>query len=231
MNTNPTNTSRIPLGIFLGVFIFVFTLVFGISIITTSLSPKSYRGAARVEVTYKSTGSGRKTFYDSTLAQTECEAIKSELVMRRVIDDLNLDEAWGKKFGVGTLKTWESLKLLEGITSIHPVPNTTLIEIDVFDDSPDDAATLANSIAKIYTSYIANNNQELEVQIIDSAYADKIPVRPNKPLNYFLGIVTGIFLGLLAGGLIALIVFIKSRKASKFQQVNLPQTNIPDPPP
>ena len=30
--------------------------------------------------------------------------------MRKVIVDLNLNEAWGKKYDVGTFKTWETLE-------------------------------------------------------------------------------------------------------------------------
>ena len=213
--------SKIPFGIFFGVFIFVFTLVFGISIVTTSLIPKTYMAETRVEVKYKSADGGQtrtEKTYDSTLAQTEARVICSEVVLRRVIDELNLNEAWGKKYGVGTFKTWETLKFLQGMTSIHPVRDTTLIEIGVFYDNPDDAAIIANDIAKAYVGYAATNSNELQVQIIDSAYADKFPVRPNEPLNYFLGIVSGIFLGLLAGGGIALIVFLKNRKASQISE-------------
>ena len=85
------------------------------------------------------------------------------------------------------------------MTSIHSVPATALIKIQTYNDNPEDAATIANSIAKAYTNYTATNNNEVLAQIVDSAYANKIPVRPNKPLNYTLGILIGLFLGFLTG--------------------------------
>jgi capsular polysaccharide biosynthesis protein len=218
MKDNPTISIEFLIGIFLGVFVFVFTLIFGICIVTTSLTPKSYESEVRVKVKYNSADGGQTRsgkYYGSTLAQTEAEIISSEIIMRQVVLDLNLNEAWGKKYGVGTLKTWETLEFLTNMISIHPVPDTALIKIQTYNDSPEDAATIANSIAKAYISYTATNNNEVVAQIIDSAYANKIPVRPNKPLNYTLGIVGGLFLGFLAGLGTALIVFLKNRKASK----------------
>ena len=42
------------------------------------------------------------------------------------------------------------------------------------------------------------------VQVTDRAEPGHAPVRPNKPLNIFIGVVAGGFLGLLAGGASAL---------------------------
>jgi capsular polysaccharide biosynthesis protein len=220
MKVNPAANVRFPIGIFFWVFVFVSTLVFGISVVATSLGPKAYASAARVEVKYKP-AEGKQTrsekrFFDPSLAKTESEVINSEVVMTKAIGNLNLNVVWGKKYyNDETRKTWESLKILKGRTIIRPVPDTTLIEIRVYDDNPDDAATTANGIAKAYTSYVATNDNNLQAQIIDSAYATNTPVRPNKALNYFWGIVTGFLLGLLAGAGIALIVFLKNRKANK----------------
>jgi capsular polysaccharide biosynthesis protein len=223
MKENPTAVARIPFGTFFTVFIFVFTLVLLMTIITTSLEPKTYMSAARVEVQYKSADSGQfrteKRIYDSTLAKTESEVINSEVIMRKVIGDLNLNEVWGKAYNNDeTLKTWESLKLLNQRTLVYPVTGTTLIQISFYDENPDDAAKIANSIANAYTSYVATNSNELQAQIIDSAYSDKFPVRPNTTLNYLLGTLVGIFLGLLAGAGIALLVFLKNRNIAKISK-------------
>ena len=43
--------------------------------------------------------------YDPYFIQTESELIRSEAVLGKVIKDLNLNEAWGKKQGGGTLTT------------------------------------------------------------------------------------------------------------------------------
>ena len=44
------------------------------------------------------------------------------------------------------------------------------------------------------------------MQIIDKAEPGRAPVRPNKPLNIFIGAVAGGFMGLIAGAISALIV-------------------------
>jgi uncharacterized protein involved in exopolysaccharide biosynthesis len=45
------------------------------------------------------------------------------------------------------------------------------------------------------------------VQIVDRAEPGRAPVRPNKPLNIFIGVVAGGFLGLVAGAVSALVWF------------------------
>lgn len=223
MKDNPDASTRIPIGIFFWVFIFVFTLVFGISVVCTSIAPKSYVGGTRIEVKYKFTDGkqsrSEKEYYDIALAKTESGVINSEVVLRKAIHDLDLNNAWGKKYFHGeTLKTWETLDILKGRIIVRPIPDTTLMEIRVYDDNPIDAAATANGVAQAYAGYVATNRVELEVQIIDSAYPAKNPVRPNKSLNYFFGVVTGVFLGLLAGTGVALIVFLKNRKALQISE-------------
>jgi capsular polysaccharide biosynthesis protein len=139
--------------------------------------------------------------------------------MRKVIVDLNLNEVWGNEYNNGgTLKTWESLKILNQRTLASPVAGTTLIQISFYDENPDDAAKFANSIAEAYTNYVATNNNELQSQIIDSAHSDKSPVRPNATLNYLMGGLVGAFLGLLAGSGIALLIFLKNQNAKKISK-------------
>jgi len=222
MQQNPAIKPKIPFGIFFGVFVFVFTIVVGTSIITTLLMRNIYMSEARVEVKYKpadgtqTRAQGRTN--DVTLAKTQSEIINSEVIMRKVVGDLNLNEAWGKKYlnDGESFKTWDTLKFLKNTTSIRPIPGTALIQIQVYGDSPDDMAIMAiiaNSIAKAYTGYTATNNAELQSQIIDSARANKSPIRPNRPLNYVLGILLGIFLGFWAGAGSTLFVYLKRRKA------------------
>ncbi len=216
MKDNTATSTQFPVGVFFWVFVFVFTFVFGISVVCTSIAPKSYASGTRIEVKYKfadgKQSRAEKKFYDLALAKTESAVINSEVVLRKAIGDLDLNNAWGKKYFHGeTLKTWETLDILKGRIIVLPLPDTTLMEIRVYDDNPIDAAATANGIAQAYAGYVATNRVELAVQIIDSAYPAKTPVRPNKSLNYFFGGVTGVFLGLLAGTGVALIVFLKNR--------------------
>ncbi|MGO8836094.1 MAG: YveK family protein [Limisphaerales bacterium] len=222
MNESASARSRIApaISIFFTVFIFVFTLACGASIIITAISTKSYESTARIKVDYKGaegkqTRVGEET-YDPVLAKTEAEVIKSERIMRKVVGELNLNVVWGKKYSNGeTLKTWESMEFLKRRTDIRPVLNTTLIQIRAFDENPEDAATIANTIVKVYSNYAATNSDGLHMQIVESAYAEEFPVRPNKTLNVFLGALVGIFLGGGLGMVSALIFFFKNRKSTE----------------
>jgi beta-lactamase regulating signal transducer with metallopeptidase domain/uncharacterized protein involved in exopolysaccharide biosynthesis len=92
--------------------------------------------------------------YDPYFIQTEFEVIQSELILGRVIDDLNLQEKWGKTYANGEkLTRSEAIVLLKKKMSLHPVRNTMLLEIQVFSDNAKEAADIANAIAKAYQEY------------------------------------------------------------------------------
>jgi capsular polysaccharide biosynthesis protein len=236
MNKNAAPQSPIgPLiSLFFITFLFVFMLVCGATVFITFNLPKVYASTARIKVSHKEADSapaGReKVVYDPVLAKTEAEVINSELIMRKVIDELNLNVTWGKKYlNNETLTSLETLDILKHRTDIHPVPETTLIQVRVFDDKPESAAEIANSIVAVYAIYAATNSNEPQVQIIDSAYANDFPVRPNVTLNIFIGIFAGIFLGSVAGAGFVLVLILKNRKSSKGSVLGLPPTNTPGP--
>jgi capsular polysaccharide biosynthesis protein len=233
-NTIPRSQTGSLISLFFITFLFVFMLVCGASIIITSTIPKAYASTARLKVEYKETDSrqanAEKETYDPVLAKTEAEVINSELIMKKVIDELNLNVTWGEKyFNHKTLTTLETLALLKHRIDIHPIPDTTLIQVRVFDEKPEDAAEVANTIVNVYANYVATNANEPQVQIIDSAYPNDLPVRPNTTLDIFLGAVAGIFFGSVAGAGFALVLFLKNRNLSKASAPDPPQTNAPNP--
>src|SRR5208282_5045939 len=103
MNKNKTPRSQIGslISLFFITFLFVFMFVCGASIIITYSIPKAYASTARIKVEYKEADSNQaseeKENYDPVLAETEAEVINSELILGKVIDELNLNVAWGKK--------------------------------------------------------------------------------------------------------------------------------------
>ena len=136
------------------------------------------------------------------------------MILGPVIDQLNLNAEWGRKYFAGeTLPTAKSLELLKARLELRPVRNTQLIAITVNSDDWNEAAKIANAVAESYRDYRAANAAKTNpqtpnltlVQITDRAEPGRAPVRPNKPLNIVLGAVAGIFLGLLAGGMVTLI--------------------------
>ena len=193
-----------PVFVFIAVFSAVFLFVVATSTLITFILPESFSSTARVLVRQDASEASQKTAsqtplgpYDPYFLQTQLEVIQSQAVLDKVIEELDLNQAWGRKYADGSpLKTSETLALLKARLDLRPVRNTSLIEIRVFSDDPNEAAKLANSVADNYRQYRANISP---AELVDKAVPGVRPVRPNKPLNIALGVASGLLLGLAVG--------------------------------
>jgi polysaccharide biosynthesis transport protein len=80
----------------------------------------------------------------------------------KVIENLNLNEVWGKKYNGGVaLKTPETMVLLRNRMSLIPIRNTKLIGITVYSEDRNDAARIANAVADAYRAYRLNQRKQL----------------------------------------------------------------------
>jgi polysaccharide biosynthesis transport protein len=139
----------------------VFLLVVITATLVTFILPESFSSMTRIKVERDQSDisnmmgeRGGMIGYDPYFQQTEFELIQSELILGKVIEDLDLNTAWGAKFAGGVrLKTSETIELLKGHIQLSPVRNTTLIEIKVYSDKPDEAAKIANAIAEAYKEH------------------------------------------------------------------------------
>jgi len=160
----------------LAVWLFVMLSVTAV----TFIMPESYRGTARIkidrDITDFSTNPQLLT-YDPYFIQTEFEVIQSELVLSRVIEALDLNKAWGRRYTGGEpLKTSQTCQLLRSCLDMRPIRNTSLIEINVYQANPDEAARIANAIAEAYrdfragqrTRLIQDRRKMLEAQLADA---------------------------------------------------------------
>ena len=209
-----------PLFVFIAAFVPVFLLVVATTTVITFIMPDSYSGTARIKPGWS---------VNDHAGQTEFEAIRSDLVLGKVIDDLDLNRAWGNKYiGGSPLKTSETLALLKARIDLRPLRGTSLIEIRAFSDNPAEAAELANAIAQSYRKYHSGTTP---AEIVDSAVPGLRPVRPNRPLNIALGIIGGTVLALAAGAAMAgIAVWIRRRSRGTGAP---PATGVvppPDPP-
>jgi uncharacterized protein involved in exopolysaccharide biosynthesis len=125
-----------------------------------AVSPTLYQSTARIKIERDQTdisGLGDQRgnpSYDPYFIQTEFELLQSEVILGKVINDLDLNSEWGKKYANGDrLKTSEAIGLLKGRIELRPVRNTSLIEIRVFSEKADEAARIANAIAEAYKAY------------------------------------------------------------------------------
>src|ERR1051325_7985555 len=114
------------------VILAVFLLVVITATIVTFILPESYSSMARIKVERDVTdvaGVGQQQtmsgIYDPYFIQTEFEVMQSELILDKVIDALELNKKWGKKFNAeGPLKTSESRMLLRRQIELRPTRNT-----------------------------------------------------------------------------------------------------------
>ena len=145
------------------VILAVFLLVVITATLVTFILPESYSSTARIKVERDQsdiTGMmGDRSWassYDPYFIQTEFEVIQSEVILGKVIEDptLDLNRVWGKKYANGEpLKTSESMMLLKGRMDLRPVRNTSLIEIRIFSERPEEAAKIANAVARAYKDH------------------------------------------------------------------------------
>ena len=138
----------------------VWILVFMTATLVTFIIPESYSSTARIRIERDQTdvagfySSPGPQAYDPYFIQTEFEVLQSEAILRKVIAALDLNQEWGRKYGGGDpLKTTESMGILKGRMDLRPVTNTSLIEIRVFSEAPEEAAKVANALATTYRDY------------------------------------------------------------------------------
>jgi capsular exopolysaccharide synthesis family protein len=142
------------------VILAVFLLVGITATLVTFILPESYSSMARIKVERDQsdvsfTTDPRMTgTYDPYFIQNEFETIKSERVLSNVVATLSLNEEWGKKYNGGQpLKTHESITRIKSMMDLQPVRNTSFLDIRVYSEKPDEAASLANAIANAYQGY------------------------------------------------------------------------------
>jgi capsular exopolysaccharide synthesis family protein len=151
------------------IIITVFLITAIVATAVTFLLPESYASTARIRIEPDTISdirgvSGEVPYaaYDPYFIQTEFEIIQDRVVLGKVIETLNLNVEWGKKyFGGETLKTPETMEFLKRRMSLMPVRNTKLIGITVYSEDKNDAARLANVIAETYRDYRLHLRRQL----------------------------------------------------------------------
>ena len=170
----------------------LFASVFLVVTITTTLvtfiMPESFVSQARIALRPDATDAagtpglqGAPGLFDARFVQTECEVMRSERILAKAIDDLDLNKEWGKQFANGErLKTSETMTLLRGRVDLRPIPNTSAIELRVFDEKPDEAARV-NAIAEAYRDRRAPLSQPHQLTALLMWRCLACPPRPPAP--------------------------------------------------
>jgi polysaccharide biosynthesis transport protein len=142
------------------VIILVFLLVSVTATFVTFLLPKSYSSKARMEVhlpgtdTPNLTGPSMVNSYDPFFIETEFQVIQSQTILDKIIEELNLNDRWTEKYNRPTkLKTAETRAMLKNMISLAAERNTSLIDITVYADDPNEAQQIAEEVAVVYEKY------------------------------------------------------------------------------
>ena len=152
------------------VILAVFLLVVITATLVTFILPESFASSTRIKIErdqsdvagFAERGAGGTISYDPYFIQTEFEMIQSDSILGKVVENLDLNNAWGKKYGGGTrLTTGEATSLLKNRLDLRPVRNTSLIEIRVFSEKPEEAAKIANEVAIVYKKHRLDQRKEM----------------------------------------------------------------------
>jgi succinoglycan biosynthesis transport protein ExoP len=164
------------------VILAVFLLVVITATIVTWILPEKYSSTARINVQRDVADVSGVQYgpvagmssYDPYFIQTEFEVIQSEIILDQVIQNLNLNKVWADKYHLDApFKTSESRRILKGMIELRPTRNTSLIEIRVTGDSPEEAAKIANEIATAYSTHRQSERRDLTLHGIKT-FQDKL---------------------------------------------------------
>ena len=142
------------------VILIVFLLVAITTTVVTFVLPPTYSSMARIQVDKNQSDTpgldGRQGYsgFDPFFLQTEFKVIQSASVLDQVITNLNLLVVWGTKYNGGNaLKLADCRDFLKKFISVQDVRNTSLIDIGAYSDDMQEAADIANAVAKAYYDF------------------------------------------------------------------------------
>ncbi len=134
----------------------VFLLVVLTTVAVTFIMPESYSSMVRIAVEKDASdipgifSVASQSAYDPYYIQTQFEKLQSKSVLHTVIEELDLQKKWAKRYSEGTLKLPEAFLLLSRKIDVRQTRNTSMIEIRVRDEDRELAAEIANKIAEVY---------------------------------------------------------------------------------
>ena len=138
------------------VVVAIFLLVILIAATVAFMQSKIYASSARIKVEQEQLTvpvfTDRYTpSYDPYFLQTMYEIIQSQKILHPVIDKLDLMKVWAERGRPLPARSMDlAFNRLKNQLSVRRYRDTSLIEITVFDDNPQQAADIANTIAIVF---------------------------------------------------------------------------------
>ncbi len=140
------------------VILAVFLLVSLTTTLVTFILPESFSSFVKLSIErdapdvqgLRETGFGGLG-YDPYQLQTEFQRMQSRPVLERVVEQLNLQEEWARKYKSPTpLGKEQAYRVLKSQISVQQSHNSTLVEIHAYSDNKDEAAKVANKVSEVY---------------------------------------------------------------------------------
>lgn len=125
---------------------------------------------------------------NSKLVSTYSELIKSNAVLREVIDSLNIHNL--------------NEENLRNSIKVSAVTDTEMIKITVTNSNPNNAEIIANKIAEVFSAKIAEIYKINNVYVVDKAETSEVPSN----INHAKDIIIFIFIGIVVAGIYVLII-------------------------
>jgi polysaccharide biosynthesis transport protein len=143
----------------------------------------------------------------NSLTATYATLASSQVVAKRVVDDLGLPESAGQ---------------LRGSVHATVVPNTFIIAISASDTDPTKAANVANAVAKALGDEVSElrsgSKDDVSVKPLDQAGVPSTPTSPRSGVDLAVGLALGLLAGIL---LVAAMEALDRRVRSTRQADNL----------
>lgn len=141
--------------------------------------------------TVDSTGDSSITQTDLTLnsklVSTYSEIIKRKSVLSKVISNLGMSE--------------KDMELIKNNVSVKAVSDTELIEITVKNEDPEQAASIANEIANVFSEKVVEIYNMSNIYVLDRAEANDEPAN----INHAKDLVIFAFIGLVISAVVCLV--------------------------
>lgn len=142
--------------------------------------------------------------------ESDIQRLQSRLMLYQVITNLDLARRWGERYKGGALRMDTTYALLLAHLDIQRLTNSNIIGIHARSDDPNEAAAIANAVAHIAMTQLADPTaststaKEVVYSLVETATASPKPVRPSRlkrtafPVGGFFAVVSGIVLLLRA---------------------------------
>lgn len=184
------------------IIFFIVTGTLILTEVTFFLVTPQYNSSTQVLINRPNGGEEAMSITEETSAElisTYIDIVKSPVILDVVREELNLQIS--------------NNELLNKI-NISNQTNSQVILLEVVDESPEAAATIANTITEVFRENVQDLIDVNRFTVISEAEPNYAPISPNKPLS----IIMGAFIGLGSGVALALLLNFMDRtvKDDKF---------------